>query len=148
MAKLQISWPSFFRSSCSAVGDFGAGCGGCAAGAVAGAAGPGSWDFLRCKVTRPTARTRRPDPEMTSQNPHGWFTHGSPILPMARRMSKSPGTSGVSTSGWDQSLKAHHLRAFLQNAIGQGLLHLRPDVLSQGFHLAVGTLGPVDEQSQ
>ena len=57
MAKLQISWPNFFRSSCSAVGDFGAGCAGCAAGAVvAGAAGPpGSWDFLRCKVTRPAA---------------------------------------------------------------------------------------------
>ena len=53
----------------------------------------------------------------------------------------------------EESLKAYHLRALLQNAIGQGLLHLRPDVLSQGFHLrlkAGGTLGPLDggEQSQ
>mmetsp|Transcript_40066 Transcript_40066/g.62977 ORF Transcript_40066/g.62977 Transcript_40066/m.62977 type:complete len:380 (+) Transcript_40066:184-1323(+) len=53
-------WRNFSGSfsSPSAVGDFGAGCSGCAGAVIAGAAGPpGSWDFLSCKVTRPCSRT-------------------------------------------------------------------------------------------
>ena len=104
------------------------------------------WSTVTEPLKHTAARPRNYFPKST------WLVH--PSYPWHGGCRNRP-VLGVSTNqrlgsgGKPQGPSPPALRALLQNAIGQGLLHLSPDVLSQGFHLkAVGTLGPLDEQSQ